>query len=1009
MTRHISPGGLVAVSFSLKRLLSYTKSFHLPAARKEYASFLPSKYPADQKLRSPDRLDFHPSPKGPRGNVFGCNHYPTRIARSMLTSKNIRDLIVAALLAIYYLGLTPQAFAIDFTKDVEPILKTHCFGCHGEDEQNSQLRLDRLANMLRGGNSGEPAVVPGKPESSFLLKLVKHQEPGLEMPPDDLLSANEIASIEEWIESGARTPENYGPAQEPVELKHWSFQPLVRPTLANDIDGFIDLKLLENGLARSPASDRRGLVRRIFLVMLGLPPSPERVEEFVADGSEVAWESLVEEILASQHFGERFASQWLDLVRFGETNGFETNRERPNAWPYRDWVIESFNTDKPYDEFVRQQLAGDALNAPIGTSFLVAGPVDIVKGQDAKLRQTQRMNELDDMINTTGTAFLGLTTGCARCHNHKFDPISQADYYSLQAVFAGVDFADGLLPLSDKQEEEIAAIDRQIEQLKIALSKFDPANAPPIEGKDGKLQQPTLREAVNALHNVEVFPRQLAKFVRFTILATNASEPCIDELQIFSGSENVALASRGAKATSSGDFQHPLHKLEHINDGQVGNSRSWISAQRSGGWVQIELPTVVEIDRVEWARDRNGTYGDRVATEYRIEYATNLGDWKLLSSSQDRIPYASRPDKATRYAFSNFPEAEAAEGRRRLEELESLEIKRNAIQNASKAWIGSFSQPGPTHRLYRGEPEAPREQVGPDAIAAFTSLKLPLDANERERRLALANWIASPDNPLTARVIANRLWQFHFGVGIVDTPSDFGMNGTLPTHPQLLDYLASELIDSGWSLKHLHRLILMSKTWQQSSQPDPNAAMIDAASRLLWRFPPRRLEAESIRDSILSVAGSLDLENAGGPGFNPFEVEMENVRHYHAKANFGPEDWRRMIYMTKVRQEREHVFGAFDCPDSSMVVPQRNRSTTPLQALNLLNSNFVLQQAELFAQRLTREAATDEAIVRRAWQLCYQREPTEAEVVDSVHFVRQQGVEAFTRALLNTNEFIFVP
>ena len=349
------------------------------------------------------------------------------------------------------------------------------------------------------------------------------------------------------------------------------------------------------------------------------------------------------------------------------------------------------------------------------------------------------------------------------------------------------------------------------------------------------------------------------------------------------------------------------------------------------------------------------------------------------------------------------------QGEKWLKRLQTAREEKKELEKSTLVYAGTFSQPGPTHRLYRGEPDAKREQVAPNAIEVFTSLNLSSDAPERDRRLALANWIASKDNPLTARVIVNRLWQFHFGTGIVDTPSDFGLNGTPPSHPELLDWLASELMEHDWSLKHIHRLILNSDTWRQSNRPNADAIRVDATSRLLWRFPPRRLEAEAIRDSILAVTGVLDLENAGGPGFSPFEVEMENVRHYHAKKTFGPADWRRMIYMTKVRQEREQVFGAFDCPDASMVVPKRSRSTTPLQALNLLNSQFVMQQADLFAKRLEKESETRPQQITRAWQLCFQRTPTDEELADSEEFIKQEGIQQFTRAMLNANEFVFIP
>lgn len=1043
--------------------------------------------------------------------------------------------------------------AVDFVKKIEPLLQENCLDCHGPDKAKGAFRVDRLSSLLKGGDSGEAAVIPGDPENSFLVRAIRHEEVDYEMPPKGApLSEEEIEQVEAWIAAGAETPERYGPATEEVELTHWSFLPVKRPDSASDVDGFIANRLGEKGLAPSPEADRRTLIRRLHLVMLGLPPSPERVEAFVADERPDAWRYLVEEVLASPHYGERWATHWLDLVRFGETHGFETNRERINAWPYRDWVIAAFNDDKPYDEFVREQIAGDALGADVGTGFLVAGPFDAVKGQDPNLRIMQRMNELDDMINTTGTAFLGLTTGCARCHNHKFDPISQVDYYGMQAIFAGVKHADRDLPLPSETRDEIAAIDERIGELSRQLRKFIPKKsdaviaiddrdaqplvdrrgeagdlngprpdlsrgaysfwgnqtgqdvaryAPGVRGRyriwlswgagypshspdarylletasgrkeiavvnqqlpaDGKgkvdrrkrwsglhdagvfelsptdsvvlqggetgsaitgdvvifqpvedgepADAPTYRPAVNARKNVEAFPPREVRFVRFTIEETNRGQACIDELEIFSGTNNVALAKTGAVATSSGDFVHPRHQLAHINDGQFGNSRSWIAKDAKDAWVQIELSEPTTIDRIVWGRERNGDRNDRIATRYRIEVANQPGKWETVATSSDRWPFGEASPGGD-YDFSGFPDKEAEEGRKWLEELTTARDKKAALQESGKVYAGQFEQPGPTHRLYRGEPAMKREEVNPGGIAVFASLDLARDAPEQERRLALAEWIASEKNPLTARVLVNRLWQFHFGAGIVDTPSDFGRNGTPPTHPELLDWLADEFVESGWSIKHMHRLLLHSATWKQSNRPRPEAMKIDAASRLLWRFPPRRLEAEGIRDSILAATGVLDLDAMGGPGFSAFEVVAENVRHYHPKKEYGPEDWRRMIYMTKVRQEKDVVFGAFDCPDASQVVPKRSRSTTPLQALNLFNSQFLMQQAERFADRLEHEAGEEPAgQVKRAWQLCFQRPPDSAILADSVDFIEREGLVQFARVLLNSNEFVFIP
>ena len=907
-----------------------------------------------------------------------------------------------------------RVLGVDYESDILPILTQHCIDCHGPDTSEAGLRLDSMLAALKGGDSGEATVVPGASDRSYLLARITHEDASKRMPPDsDPISDDQIAALQQWI--------NHAPAWDTAAaqladqtVKHWSFEPLDRPAIpavangkSHPIDAFIHAKLRDQGLQPSSTADREKLIRRLYFVMHGLPPTPNEVADFLSDDSENAWETLVDRVLANQRYGERWATHWLDIVRFGETTGFETNRERPNAWPYRDWVIESFNSDKPYNEFVTQQIAGDTMGQDVATGFLVAGPNDIVKGRDPLLGLMQRQDELADIINTTGTAFLGLTLGCARCHNHKFDPITQSDYYALQAIFAGVSHSERPLPLDPAAEEKLASIDKEINLLKQKLEPFlyDP-NRSADDKNSGKPK--VLREPVNPRVNIEQFQPVQARFLRFTIEATNQGQPCIDELEIYSGDQNVALASRGAIASSSGDFVHPLHKLAHINDGRHGNDHSWISSKAVGGWVQIELPELHSIDSVKWGRDRTGRYGDRLATDYRIEASVDGSSWTLLCSSDDRQPFSLEKPKELTYDFAAFPDDQAKHGRQLHGELQALVAERQKLAARTMVYAGSFSQPGPTHRLYRGEPTAPREAIAPAAIKSLTPLSLPADSPEQARRLALASWIADPANPLTPRVIVNRLWQFHFGTGFVDTPSDFGMSGTLPSHPELLDLLAVELIQSQWSLKHIHRLILTSDTWRQDSRPNDQALAIDATSRMLWRFPPRRLEAEAIRDSMLAVTGKLD-PRVGGPGFSGFEVEPENVRHYFPKKSYGPDDWRRMIYMTKVRQERDSVFGVFDCPDFNQVVPKRTRSTTPLQALNLLNSPFVLQQADFLVQRLDAEAETAESKVKLAFNLCFGRDPEPVETQSSIELINETNWHAFARAMLNANEFVLIP
>jgi cytochrome c553 len=901
---------------------------------------------------------------------------------------------------------------MDFARDVLPGLRQHCIDCHGPDAAESNLRLDSVVGALRGGDSGERVIVPGKSGQSYLLNRVLSKDPEQRMPPDSPPLPKELVDrLRAWIDDarGWQAAEAELAAR---RVDHWSFQPIrsITPPPANDpfaanpIDAFVLRKLAKTQLRPSQQADRRTLIRRLFLVMHGLPPTREQIRRFLDDDSPRAWRSLVESVLDSPRYGERWARHWLDLIRFGETHGFETNRERPNAWPYRDYVIESLNADKPYDQFVREQIAGDAIGAPIGTGFLVAGPYDLVKG-GGNLAAMQRMNELDDMINATGTTFLGLTLGCARCHNHKFDPVTQTDYYSLQAIFAGVNHGDRTLPVPADVQEKVAALDREIAELTQRLARFIPRDSD-AQAESGAAKRPP----VNPKLNTETFPPRQAKFVRFTIDRSSSGQPCIDELEVFSGGKNLALASAGATATSSGDFQHPLHKLAHINDGRYGNARSWIAAGQQG-WVQIELADAALIDRIVWARDREGRYSDRLAVEYRIEFAVKPGQWQLLASSEDRVRgVAPAKDSAKpEYDFVNVPAGEAEQGKKWLARIDTARKEKAKLQASTTAYVGTFSQPGVTHRLYRGEPDQRREVVGPDAVAALTSLGLDHHAPEQQRRRALAEWVASKENPLTARVIVNRLWQHHFGTGLVDTPSDFGANGTRPTHPELLDWLAAELMANGWSLKHMHYLILMSHTWQQDSRPRESGMAADASSRLLWRFPPRRLEAEAIRDSMLAVTGVLDLR-MGGPGFGGFKVQPENVRHYFPKESYGPDDWRRMVYMTKVRQEQESVFGAFDCPDASQVAPKRSRSTTPLQAFNLFNSTFVKQQAELFAMRIEKESPQADA--RRAalaFELTFGRPATAEEASDGLALATEHGWAALCRALLNANEFVFVP
>jgi hypothetical protein len=830
----------------------------------------------------------------------------------------------------------------DFEKHIRPLLQEHCIKCHGEKKSKADLRLDAKPHAFKGGESG-PAILAGNSASSPLYQRIISSNEDERMPPDERLPAEIQAKIKAWIDAGANWPETAydKAAATDKRLQHWAWQPLAKHDLRASIDSFLDAKLRENQLTFSPIAEPRTLIRRAYFDIIGLPPSPEDMEQHLARWSVASYEAMVDALLASQRFGEKWARHWLDVVRFAESDGFEMNRARTNAWPYRDYVIEAFNRDKPYDQFIREQLAGDALNIDAATGFLVGGGKDRVGSKDPVLTANQRADELHDMVSTTAATFLGLTLNCARCHDHKFDPIPTKDYYGFIAMLQGVQHGERLW----RERSEAPA----------------------------KVEEHDARPPVVAGLNEDRFTPTAARFIRFSITACSTGEPCIDELEVFNtNGENLA---RAAKVTVSGTFANgtnPKHKIEFLNDGRYGNDRSWISEKRNGGWAQLEFANTEQIDHVIWSRDRCGScnqrFSDRLATGYHIDVSNDGKKWRTVSSDRGRAKSAPK---------------------------------------GPQVYAGNFQTPGPTRRNHRGDPMQPREEVAPAVLSMIGKpMTLPVNEPEQKRRLTLANWIASPDNPLTARVIVNRLWHYHFGTGLVDTPSDLGLNGSRPTHPELLDFLASELVSHGWSLKHVHRLILKSKAYQQSSVFNESAARVDSNARLLWRFPPRRLEAEAVRDAMLAISDKLDL-TMGGPGFDLFEPNENYVKVYVTKAEYGPAEFRRMVYQSKPRTMLDDFFGAFDCPDAGQPQPKRTSSTTPLQALNLLNSHFALQQSAFLAERLKKEAGDDTPKqIQRVFTLMFQREATADEAAASLALVKQHGLPALCRALYNSNEFI---
>jgi mono/diheme cytochrome c family protein len=909
-----------------------------------------------------------------------------------------------------------------FRGRVRRVLAETCVGCHNPDQKKGGLDLTRRAGAIRGGDSG-PAVDAEAPAESLLLQKVDAGE----MPPKARLSPPQVEAIRGWLAAGAPYPEE--PVTQPrAGADWWSLQPVHQPLVPalraaargqarNPLDAFIIAKLEEKGLGLAPEADRGTLIRRLSFDLIGLPPSPEAVAAFVRDPAPDAYEKLVDRLLASPQHGERWSRHWLDVVRFGESEGYETNMPRFNAWPYRDYVIRTFNRDTPFPRFVLEQLAGDALAdegadwlTQAATGFLVGGTHDIVGNQTVEGMRQQRMDDLDDMITATGTAFLGLTINCCRCHDHKFDPVTQKDYYGLQAVFAGVSHGARAIPAADTPERRAEArrVAAELTRTEAALDEFEPAARPESDAPRRPMASPR--------RNVERFEPVRARMARMTILATsNLIEPCIDEFEVYTAgdsSRNVAVSSAGGKASASSEYPGAaIHKIAHLNDGQTGNGHSWISRVPGKGTISIEWPRSETIDRIVWGRDREGRYTDRLPTEYYLEVALNPGEWRVVASSVDRQPYRAegRPEGPDGPAAGLTSELTARRGELRARHA-ALRARLEQLGSMVSVYAGTFTQPGPTHILRRGDPMQPAAEAAPSGITAVKpALMLPPDAPERERRIALARWIGDPANPLPARVMVNRLWHSHFGQGIVSTPSDFGFNGGAPSHPELLDWLASEYVARGWRLKPLHRLIVTSAAYRQSSRLHARAQSIDGQDRLLWRMRPRRLEAEALRDAILACSGRLD-SRMEGAGYNIWQENTNYVAVYQPRAELGADAFRRMVYQFKPRSQQDPTFGAFDCPDAALVAPRRNTSTTALQALNLLNSRMVLRQAALFAERLKHDAGDDPARqADRGIALAFGRAPSAAERAAAAALIRSHGTATFCRALYNANEFVFAP
>jgi hypothetical protein len=983
------------------------------------------------------------------------------------------------------------AETVDFVRDVQPIFQRACYRCHGAEKQKSEYRLDVRDVALNGGELYPPNIIPGDGDASPLLNFVAG-DGDLVMPPEGpALSVEEVATLRAWIEQGAVWPDEV--AGKVVDKSDWwAWKPLSRPDVpgvdgvspaprvANAIDQFIGAKMQASGLRQAPRADRRTLIRRVYFDLTGLPPSPEEVDAFVEDDDPEAYARLVDRLLASPRYGERWARHWMDAAHFAETHGHDQDRIREHAWPYRDYLISSFNADKPYSRFVQEQVAGDALfpedpQATIALGFLAAGPWDESSlrdiFEDTLDRQIARYLDRDDMLATVMNNVSSVTVQCARCHDHKFDPISQEDYYSLQAVFAGVDRANRVVdhsPDVKRRREELLARQRELGEPSPAMCErmLTPESQREVEAWEKGLQRNRVRWTVLEADEYAAaegstltkqadgsllsggprperdtytvgaaLPLARVTAIRVEVLA-DESLPLrgpgrqdngnlhLSEFEVFAGGDDKTPISI---AMTTADFNQAEWGVERAIDGnpltawgiypQVGQSHEAVFEFREA----LAADDAARITVVLKQLHGEGHLIGRVRLSVTDADLPVGVDVLPADAAQTVQIAAEQRTEEQRLALAlHFHLAKVAR------ELASLPPPSLVYAAASQFEPDGGHKPAggprPIHLLHRGEISQPREPASPGALSCVTELSprfaVPDGADESLRRVALARWLTDRQNPLTWRSIVNRVWHHHFGVGIVNTPNDFGHLGGTPSHPELLDWLAVEFRDGDQGLKQLHRLIVTSETYRQTSRTselDPSvvaqAVSLDSDNRLLWRMNRLRLDSECIHDAVLVAAGRLDLR-MGGPsdrqfGLNP-GIHVTPVVDYAAFDVNSDAGRRRSVYRFLFRTLPDPLMDGLDCPSGDQITPARINSVTVQQALALWNSDFVLQNAGHWATRLSREAVGIEEQAGLGVRLAFGREATEAEQAQLSGYGRKFGLANMCRLLFNANEFVFV-
>ena len=958
------------------------------------------------------------------------------------------------LIAAATLGDADAADLEAFEKEVRPILVERCQGCHGPDKQKGDLRLDSRASALAGGKAG-PAVVPGNLEESLLVEAINYGD-FVQMPPKSRLPQREIDALTRWVERGAAWPAEAtggiaATAKKAFNLaeraKHWSLQPIARvapPSVRNEawpaspIDRFVLAAMEAKGLEPAPDADRRTLLRRVTFDLTGLPPTPAEIAAFLADDSPAAYARVVDRLLASPHYGERWGRHWLDLVRFAETAGHEFDYDIPGAWRYRDYVVRAFNDDLPYDQFLTEHVAGDLLETPrrgpetgrnesiLATGFYFLGegvhsPVDV--REDEVLR-------IDNQIDVLSKAFLGLTVSCARCHDHKFDAISTKDYYALAGYFQSSRHQQAFLDAPVRvgaKVAELEALQKDIRTRGFALREDHAASSrvvtSPAAGSDPPpdsvvfedFDRPDFGEwaatgaafgrgpsGEESLRIGEDGPSPVTPGVAHSGLVSDRLEGVLRSPTFPIERDFVLVRAWGR----SGRINVVIDGFEKIRDPIYGGLTRDVNS---------ETPSWIVLDLTMWKGHRAYLeFGDGATLDFQGSNSTRVPGGGYLAV--DEVRFADGPSPPS----SSAPAAPAGRIERDDAAIAPLLARYRAIEATipdpalATAILDGTSED--EHVLIRGSSRTPGEVVPRRFLEAIAGAEQPAPASG-SGRLDLARRMLDPSCPLPARVMANRIWKGHFGVGLVRTPDDFGVMGEAPSHPELLDWLAFEFRANGWSVKAMHRLILLSRAYRMASVPaDSSAEEADPTNRLLHRSNVRRLEAEAVRDAMLAISGRLD-PRLGGPSVPPHLTAFMQGRGRPGASGPLDGDGRRSLYLNVRRNFLNPMLLAFDFPAPASTMGRRNVSNVPAQALTLLDDPFVLEQSRLWAARLLADPGRSQAErVDAAYEAAFARLPTASERAEALAFLASHpapdGPDAWAdlaHVLFNVKEFLFVP